>query len=456
MSIKIFKHDESDRAINLKLFVMCSIAVFFFLLINNERDMFGDAYDYLLASSQFNYESFSLKGFTISYRGYLLPLIYYIIGVISFQNADIFFILLWIAKSISFSFLIVYLIPSLIEVKYKKSVVVCILYAAICCFFFRGLLVYTLSDMFALVVTLSSVWFYLKSIESQKNSLLLCFCAGMCMTMAYYVRPIYLSTYVVLIIFSTIRSVKNKKIDILFMLLASIIVAVPQIIINKASFCTYSPLIQTQIQFGESLYLQQLFWGVGMQRYETNFNLDIFPEYRVVFKDFIGEKLLEQDGITSFTSYLDYIKFVISHFFDVCIMYIRHLFNGLDIVYTNVYIKNLYGCRFFVQLINYVLMFFGCSELLKQYKKVKFNSTLLIKILALGLPILLVLPTAVECRYFTLLSCVIYYFAVNSIVCKIKEHERITFVGVVKLCITLVLCFLINSGTFESLGIPLW
>lgn len=60
--------------------------------------------------------------------------------------------------------------------------------------------------------------------------------------------------------------------------------------------------------------------------------------------DSVGVELLEQNG--EIDSYLSYIKFCIKYFADMACIYLKHIFNGLDIVYPNAYIENVYCNRF--------------------------------------------------------------------------------------------------------------
>ena len=158
-----------------------------------------------------------------------------------------------------------------------------------------------------------------------------------------------------------------------------------------------------------------------------------------------------------FDSYLQYIKFAVNHIGDVILIYLKHVFNGLDMVYTNFYITELHFNRFWIQLLNYSLLFLGGIGAYAIIKKKQWKYEDLFIAIIWTMPILLVVPTAVEPRFFIGLSMPLYFFAVFKIMKtnfsdlkKVKIKTWLCYFSFV------TLCFMLNKTTFEMRGISLW
>lgn len=82
---------------------------------------------------------------------------------------------------------------------------------------------------------------------------------------------------------------QDKKWILLFGIFRMLFIAMPQAGINYKHFNTWSPMIQTQLDLGESLHLSQLEWGISMQKYETNIDdtVEDIPA-GMIFEDTIG------------------------------------------------------------------------------------------------------------------------------------------------------------------------
>lgn len=87
---------------------------------------------------------------------------------------------------------------------------------------------------------------------------------------AYYVRPVYLIVWLTFSGIVIFCLTKTKKRILSAAILGMLIVAIPQVCINRAHFNTSNSMIQTQSGIGKPLYLRQLEWGIYVQKYETN------------------------------------------------------------------------------------------------------------------------------------------------------------------------------------------
>lgn len=421
-----------------------------------------DAWAYWDESGLYGLENFNLLNYNHSLRGYLFPLFLYFLRKLAYVGIGTEQLNWWIGNSLLLAAFFTLLVPQIIEIMFGvrvsgKSRVV---FLIISMFMFRGMIVYPLTDLFGIMLSCLAIYFFLllmkEKITKKLIQILCAICMGAALAGAYYIRPVYLIVWIALMCFSFGCIVKTKKRVLLYMILGMLFIAMPQIRINRAHFNTYSPMVQTQVDRGESLYLSQLKWGIIMQKYETNIDKSVKDvSAGMAFKDSIGEAILEKEEIDS---YFTYIIFCIRHFADMTCIYLKHIFNGLDIIYPNIYIENLYSNRFITQFVNYMLMFIGGEGLAYYIKKKYWDGLTIGTVLIYSLPILLVIPTAVETRFFVGVHIVIYLFAAMVLMnvnwwqniwkCKWKKIGRfLLFLG---------LCFLLNSQTFNCYGIPLW
>jgi len=296
---------------------------------------------------EFGVDDFNFNNYSYGLRGYLYPFIHYILIKIAALGIGTKSINLWIFHSIMYAFIFTIMFPKLIEKIFcvKVNYIIRGLFALICSYFFKGLILYPLSDLPAFAFLLIALYLLILLIEDkQKYSLhiewIYGILIGIFLAGAYYIRPVYLSAIIGFAIIAGYFIFKRKKYILICSIIGMIFIAFPQIIINHTYFNTISPMIQTEIEYkGQSLYLQQLNWGISIQKYETNMDLEAFESAQLSFYDETGKKLLEKHG--PITGYLDYIKFVFLHFVDVCCIYLKHLFNGLDITYNSAYIYKL-------------------------------------------------------------------------------------------------------------------
>lgn len=463
--MKFRKNEGSaNRIFQMAIYLAGAVFIFGVHFFSGIRQYYHDAYVYWSYGEMYGLEKFSLLNYNSSLRGYLFPLFIYMIRKLAFEGLGTERMIFCIITSLLYAFFFMVLIPRVIELMFQINIPmgVRLIYAMICTVMFRGLIVYPLTDLSAIMLACAAMYFFLLLAQDKVKvvwkQVLYAIGMGLALGGAYYVRPIYLIVWIAVGGMSFIIMCRKKKWIFLFAFLGMLIVAMPQIYINQKHFETYSPMIQTHLNSDESmsLYLNQLRWGIYMQKYETNVDVtvsDIQPG--MVFRDAIGETLLERDKVYSYPRYL---LFCIRHFGDMACIYLKHIFNGLDIVYPSVYIQKIYCNRFAVQLLNYTLIFAGLKGIVFFVKKKCWNSLTVGMSIAYVLPILLVIPTAVETRFFVGAHLMLYLFGITALMnrewwykvlqCRWKTAGAyVLFLGG---------CFLLNSQTFNCYGIPLW
>lgn len=121
--------------------------------------------------------------------------------------------------------------------------------------------------------------------------------------------------------------------------IGSFIAGIPQIIMNYLNLGKVSIKVPTN-----GLMLQQMFWGIKYQRYDTYiaFNSDLthsFPQ--CFFEDPTGMLILNKLGMNTFSTWGDYIKLFIHYPFDVIAIYVRHLVNFIFPCWPQMYVQDL-------------------------------------------------------------------------------------------------------------------
>ncbi|MBI5965117.1 MAG: hypothetical protein HY863_16690 [Chloroflexi bacterium] len=419
---------------------------------------------------------FSLLNYNSPLRGYLLPLILNVIIKLSAFLGMRGLILLEITQAFVFSFLIAVLIPYVLKklFKSKPNLWQILMFGLLVIFFWRGYFFYPLSDFWALSFFVFGIYLFL-GCESNRWAL---FWAGAFFGGAAVIRPTYLTTLIFLLLWSAYyfsRHQNHVKRQIfaneLVLIIGLAFVFLPQILINKVHYGILSPLPQTQFSDeeyydGNNLYLVQLSFGIQVQRYETFVGLESdYKSAAVFYMDQHGRNILVQAGYDpssyfypnpKILSWSEYILLTIRHPLDFLIIYVRHIFNGLDVVYTTPYIYNLHSNTSYIRLLNYSLLFLTVLYIGRRVKNFSVLSCQFLLLLIFVLPSILSIPTAIETRFllsFHFISYSTTAFFVLPMLFSLtrKEKIRIFFKYLPWYSIFVVICFLLSMNTFAAM-----
>ena len=440
-------------------FFIGMLLILLYLIIVNMRNFVGDAGDYWKSAELYGFEKFQLTNYNSSIRGYLFPLILYFVQRLAQMAGIEGVVVYWVMVSIFFSFTFQVAFPDIVTRcmgnTFSYSLWGKLIFLIIIIYMFKGMFIYPLTDLWALGFLICAIWCMLKA-ENKEMCVggAMVAIAGILFAAAYFVRPIYLASLVIAGIVVIIDMIRMKKIFYVIFFAGVSLVALPQMLINHYNFGTWSPTVQTQLFYEDdkSLYLKQLEAGIKRQKYETNLDTENYPEVAMQYPENIGIKLFEEEGREGFDSYWDYIGFCFRHIVDVCIIYLKHLFNGIDIVYNDVYIYKVYKNRFFIQWFNYTMIFAGINALFQNYKQ--WDRKQIGWILCWIAPIILVLPSHVETRYFAGLLALLYFWAIQLFTQ--EKREIFNFRVGTKYVLFILVCFLLNNATFSTVGIPIW
>ncbi len=231
----------------------------------------------------------------------------------------------------------------------------------------------------------------------------------------------------------------------------------PQVYINYQQIGSWSPWVLTNRPEQPNLFLQQLAWGLEMQKYETSVGVD-YPRAEMIFKDDAGLKLLQSTGRKEFDDVGQYVRLCLSQPGTAGGVWLRHLFNGLDVQYPTPYITEVFVLTWPLAWLNYSLIGGGGLILLGRRWRRPGPSWArpALVVLALLIPCAVTLITAMECRFLLplhlLLSAAVAFGA--SPRQWWRARSRWGRAGVVlSYGVVVLLCFWISAGTQRQLAL---
>lgn len=398
-----------------------TFAVIFFVsyaicLIVSKNGFPYDAGDYWERGKQLINPNLISDGF----RGYIFPLF---LGICDFIGGAGF----WrIANSFLISVCFVFFVPELFDIKDKCSGMVNIKMMAVYgffVFFFFGLLAYPLSDFPAMSVCILACCLKNRIFYEQKTLkcgmiFLLSLLLGACLYWMYNIRTIYLFSAVYLvfsIVYNFYKSggaIKTKLLSVSGLLAGFLLSSLPQAYGNwqrtgKASFA-----VQT-----ENLMSRQLYWGLLYQRYDTYIGTQVeFPQ--IYFIDDVGTRILDIEGLSANSPSLrQYVLLCLKYPFEIIGIYIRHIINILTPLWPDIYVTDLERNIFIISISAFTCFFlFVYIYICDGFQ----NRKLFCRFIPLLIPVLFIIPGAVEVRYFAAL-----YLMVIGMLCFNTDWRKV-------------------------------
>lgn len=398
----------------------------------------------------------SLRHFPVVIRGYFLP----VLLVPSRYMFDIGwgYSAFHLLSSAAYAYMLAVVLPGWYQVVFGgrvtfwRRLIVPLLTAAI----FPGLIVYPLSDLPAVCIMLGAIVCAMHSVTQGDKSLarygLLLLC-GILIYGAYDTRTIFLfpALFVLLAVPLVVyrrHDGKARLIALSVVIVGVAIASIPQMLINVKHHGKWSPVVMTTAE-DKSLFARQLLWGLTIQRYETSIDKSV-PGPEVYYPDAAGQKLYNTLGIDedSFTV-ADYLRLLVVHPMDFAGIYGRHFMNGLDVRDGEVYVGVQSVTRDGFASFNFLVVFLGFSVILVSAFKnppVDEQSSIRWFWAAVALtPVLLIIPGAIETRFFLALHLAFY-----SAIAFGTDVSRIT-VTLRRHWLIVLLAFGMSGGIFFSL-----
>lgn len=406
---------KSKKYFAIEFTALFSMSMIIHMVINNTSMYYDDAVYWWLGKAC----GFDVRNIDWGFRGWVLPYIYsicYQFGMLfnsEFLGYRIFSSLIF-AFTFTFSFSYITEMLKIDVIDKRKNVFVCGGICSILFFvFFRGLLIYTLSDFYAFSFALFSVSLLYSIVESEQKVvfvILKSFFLGVCLYGTYNIRTIYLFLLIacggVLVIWQSCQKKwKQLMITIPVCFGGMVVCAVPQYILNNHLLGRLSWRVPT-----EGLMLKQLEWGITAGRYATFIgDASQYSKAGMFFRDKVGQTILEKAQVTELTSYGQLIKLILKHPLDFVGIYMRHFLNMLYPFYPNQYIEDIMRDKSFLMIVFYTLLFIAVFYFVRTFK-LKDNRWVWFALILL--PCICILPGAVEIRFFIALHFLIYLYAV--------------------------------------------
>jgi hypothetical protein len=354
-----------------------------------------DSWDYWDLANSFGEKGFAcFNCYPLTIRGYFFPFFLYLIQQSAiFLGIDQFEWFRFISVALlSFSSFLV--IPFIVNKVFNTPFPLwrSAIFAALIYYLFIGLFYFPLSDFLSCFLILISISFLLS--DNVKITPLALIPAAI----AYYCRPIYLAPFLIIFIFLLIRKNWSRKSILIALMAFSMIflVSLPQIIINRKHHQSFSPLIIDNFYFKNSLIMAQYRLGISVQKYESYIN-DKYLFGPLKYYNSTGQSLIQQNDYKSVNNVSDLFGFYIRYPLDFLSIFMNHAFAGMTIQNPMIYVSNPKNANILLTIINAGLLtvFFFSLTL-----RVPFNirNTLVFTILLV--PILFIIPTQIEERFF--------------------------------------------------------
>ncbi|MFC5271979.1 hypothetical protein [Adhaeribacter terreus] len=430
------------------------LTFFFYLFPVKHAGFFYDAKQYWEFGELFFKDGrFSLVHYFHETRGYFLPLFYLPGHYLEMYLGLSPVIYVRLIGALTGAMLFGYVMPRLWEVvsnsgrlHWARRFLVAMIGLA----FWSHYFIYPLSDFPTALILGFSLLLIL-----ERPSFLKFILAGFLLGAAVNGRPVYLIVVPVmlgLVVLSGGRNgIRSLQKHFLPFLIGFCLVSLPQFLINQQHLGVHSPFMQTKYQ-GRNLYLAQLEWGLKIQKYETNIG-DGYPDAKVFFTDPAGLAILSAEKLTEIESFGAYLNLVKKYPVDFCALYVRHLFNGLDIQYPTPYVVNFRKFHWAVVLLNYTVIFLALTVLLfRKIERMNWPAAGVLCIILL--PCFIAIPTAMECRFLLAIHLLIY-----ALVCfgwpadwkpqYFSLHAKLKYLAIY--IIFLLACFAISTSTQANL-----
>ncbi|UYZ60567.1 hypothetical protein [Hymenobacter latericus] len=435
------------------------------LLTSKYNKLYYDADVYWKLSGLFAVDGkFSLLNYSQPLRGYMYPLLNYPLYAFVHKSPNISsqeLLAIKISGALYAAAIFGWLAPQLwMAITSRDKVhwlrrLLFILYGLL---FWRDYFNFTLSDFPAFAALMASL-----IVVVRVPKLAGAFVSGVLFACAVYIRPIYIVSAPVMFLVGAYYALPILRSKwallhsyILPFALGCVLVAIPQWMINVRHFNVKNPLVLAndenyKVNGKPNLYLWQLNAGLIVQRYETNVGTD-YPSPQVRFNDLSGKALLQAKNIEVINSYREYIEFVVTKPVDMAALYVRHIFNGLDLLYPTPYVYKVHNNSLFMSFVNYTVLFFAVLAISSRGAKLSVGQWLVVG--ALLVPCVACIPIVIECRFMLplhlMLSAVVCFgFSRNWIWHDLSGSQRLRLLGAYGIFV--LICFTFSSSTQATL-----
>ncbi|MEO7639961.1 MAG: hypothetical protein ABIU07_00960, partial [Ramlibacter sp.] len=332
---------------------------------------------------------------------------------------------------------------------------------------FPGQLLYPLSDLPALLMTLGSFVLIFKATQEpagRRKFILLMVGAGVLISGAYNTRTIYLFTMLgligLLLLAPSFRSsAHTRRIALSAFVAGLLVVALPQGLLNQLTHGKFRLEVISQVN-AKNLFISQLVWGITVQRYETSID-PAAPAPTVFYLDPVGQRIFDRiSGERDLFTPRGYASAVARYPVEFLGLYTRHFINGLDVRDGQGYTIKASPYRNRTAVFNFlVLVLASCVAFALRQKQARLPDypappNWRLSLALLLLPVAAILPGAIETRFFLPLHLLAYctiafYFDTGALREMARRHAIPTAVIVVAFAGTF---FAITTSTMAGIS----
>lgn len=389
------KKSQKDKKVILTILVLWLIGTSVSFIITADEWLFWDARNYWKRGvSLWTDNKFSVLNMKDGFRGYVYPLYLGICNRIGGKNAYI------LINSLLIAVFMTVIVPKLHEIN-ETGGIKSIIHYVIFAFLFVGLIAYPLSDLFAIVLCSIGILIerMLEKSSGIQKCMMLSLVLGAIMYLTYNVRTIYLFADMIMVVKLMINSLKRNKKKIVFRFLmvgtGILFAAIPQIYMNYFKLGIVSIKVPTH-----GLMLQQVFWGIQYQRYDTYVGNavehSVAPMY---FLDPVGSRLLLELGIESFDNWKEFLFLCLKYPVEIFGIYVRHFINMLLPCWPNQYVTELNNCKILLAIVALLIFWAFGTGVLNKFISIENLRNYII----LLTPVVFITPGAVEVRFYAAL-----------------------------------------------------
>ncbi len=317
--------------------------------------------------------------------------------------------------------------------------------------FWRDHFSFSMVDMPALVLLLLALW------SPSRPGLGWWLLAGLSLAAACNSRPVYAAAAPPALALAVWWSVRHGGRQVMgqwaALWLGIILVLGPQLLVNQHHFGRSTPFVLARVNPTDNapLYLKQLTWGTRVLRYDTSL------KQRLIYADEDGLAVLRAQGISEYASYGQFLRIVAQQPLSYVVRYLRHLFNGLDVQQPAPYLIRDYGPeRPWVQLLNYTVLGLALVVVVVSHPARWLTWPRALLLLAVALPCIVAVPTAIECRFllplhFLLLILVAFRSEPKRYAAMLRGRSGLALAVVLAAGLWLGGCFWVSAATFRNL-----
>lgn len=367
-------------------------------------------------------DGFHLMRFPETYRGCLFPVLLQVFRMLAgFWGWRI---LISVCVSVLFAFALPYVVVHK-QIQSLKEMLRMLIVYVVFMWIWGDFVLYPLSDLVACSFFIFAIALLKKISEMEFTArpkfLINAVLTGVLLYAAYNTRVAYLyGVIAVLIVCIIFNKTDIKKLVSILVLLAAgmVVMALPQCAINRQYTGHFSPKVYTEALYGysQSLQMQQVYWGVGVEHYETYVgDLQLYPSAGVYFDDATGTEILAKENISEEGfAFGTWFKLVLKYPFDMMGMYVRHLVSLLTPMFTHAYITNIYTEKGILLIVSVFVWIIAGIAMLKRLKNKEVTKDIW-WVVAMFIPPFLQLFGATELRFFLIVYLIGYAFVFAEI-----------------------------------------